>query len=56
MEVGCAVSQARGIAFCAFRKTRISEGAVRTETAIVSAVWLVVSGDEGSLLVSRDRC
>jgi hypothetical protein len=49
------VSRARGIAGCAYSKTRVSEGTVRTVTAIVSAVWLVVSGDGGvaGLLVSR---
>ena len=50
MEVGCAVSRAKGIAFCAFSKTKVSEGDVRTETAIVSAVWVVVSVDGGVML------
>ena len=47
MQVGCAVSRSRGIACCAFCKTTVLQGAVRTVTAIVSAVWLVVSGDGG---------
>ena len=53
MEVGCAVSRAWGIACCAFRKTKGSEGAVRTETAIVSVVWLVVSGNGGVIACYR---
>ena len=53
MEVGCAVSRARDIAWCALRETEVSKGAVRTETAIVSVVWLVVS--EMSVLVLQYR-
>lgn len=46
----CASAGFGGIAKCASSRTRASEETVRTETAIVSAVWLVVSGDEVVLL------
>lgn len=47
---GCAVSGDTGIAKSAISRRRALKGAVRTETAIVSAVWLVVSGDGGVVL------
>jgi hypothetical protein len=51
---GCAISSDSGIRRSALSRGIAREEAVRTETAIVSAVWLVVSGDGGGCyLLSR---
>ena len=47
---GCAIPSKSGIRRIALSRGRAREGAVRTETAIVNAVWMVVSGDGGMLL------
>ena len=47
---GCAIPSKSGIRRIALFRGRAREGAVRTETAIVNAVWMVVSGDGGMLL------
>ena len=47
---GCAIPSNSGIRRIALSRGRAREEAVRTVTAIVSAVWLVVSGDGGMLL------
>jgi hypothetical protein len=47
---GCAISGMSGIRRIALSRGGAREGAVRTETAIVSAVWLVVGRDGGMLL------
>ena len=49
-RAGCATPGTLGIERSALSRTRALEGAVRTETAIVSAVWLVVGRDGGMLL------
>lgn len=51
----CATPGTLGIERSALSRTRALEGAVRTETAIVSAVWLVVSGDGGVILLLGTR-